>query len=332
MFEGILLNLLILIVSLLVLSRASHLTITNAVNTADATGLGRTTVGFLLVAFSTSLPELLVSIFAALGAGTVGVAVGNVLGSNIVNVCLILGVCILMVTLNRSMKTNCLDFTACIAEEEVGSLYFGLFMASIIPLSLIYIREASRFVGVVLLVIFIFNTYQMFRERTSVQEEVSERERRRLLRYASLVFVGVAGVVGSAYFLVDAASSIARALGVPGVVIGATIVAFGTSVPELATSIESTRQGHLDMAFGNIVGSGFVNLTLILGITLVASPFTLNMVAFSDLALFSLIANLFLWYFMSSGKITVREGMVLLGLYIIFLTISFGDIEFKVVE
>jgi cation:H+ antiporter len=124
--------------------------------------------------------------------------------------------------------------------------------------------------------------------------------------------------------LVDSASSIALLLGVPSLVIGATIVAFGTSIPELATSIEATRQGHLEMAFGNIVGSGFVNLTLILGVTLVSSPFTVNIFAFHDLAIFSLIANVFLWYFMSSGKINRREGFVLIFLYAIFLVASFG--------
>jgi cation:H+ antiporter len=111
---------------------------------------------------------------------------------------------------------------------------------------------------------------------------------------------------------------------VPGVVVGATVVAFGTSVPELATSIEATRQGHLDLAFGNIVGSGFVNLTLILGVTLVSSPFTVNIFAFHDLAIFSLIANVFLWYFMSSGKISRKEGLLLIALYAIFLVTSFG--------
>src|SRR3972149_3554079 len=132
MFEGILVNAIVLIISLLILSGASHLVITNAVKAADAAGFGKATIGFLLVAFSTSLPELLVSIFAALGAGTIGVAIGNVLGSNIVNVGLILGVCILIATLKKSMKMNNIEFTAYVAKEEVGSLYFGLFTASII--------------------------------------------------------------------------------------------------------------------------------------------------------------------------------------------------------
>ena len=107
-------------------------------------------------------------------------------------------------------------------------------------------------------------------------------------------------------------------------VIGSTIVAFGTSIPELATGIKATEQGHLNLAFGNIIGSCFINITCILGVTLVASQLIVNMVAFSDLAMFSLIVNLFLWYFLSSEKISWREGGVLLFMYFLFLGISFG--------
>ncbi|MBS7620486.1 sodium:calcium antiporter [Candidatus Bathyarchaeota archaeon] len=323
MFEELLVNLLILVLSLLVLTKASHLTITNAVKSADAVGIGKTTIGFILLAFSTSMPELLVSIFSALEGNIIGLAIGNVLGSNIVNVCLILGTCIIIATFSKTRR-NCIDFTSCVAEEEIGSLYFGLFMASIIPLILIYIKEASRYVGAILLALFIFNAYFMTKKRTSIYEEVSEKEKRKIFRYVLFLIIGIVGVIGSSYFLVDSAANIALTLGVPSVVIGATVVAFGTSVPELATSIEASRLGHLDMALGNIVGSGFINLTIILGATLVSSPFTVNIAAFSELAIFSLIANLFLWYFISSNKTSIKEGVILVGLYALYLTTSFG--------
>ncbi|MGQ9680132.1 MAG: sodium:calcium antiporter [Candidatus Bathyarchaeia archaeon] len=323
MFEGALGNLLILVLSLFVLAKASHLAITNAVNIADATGIGKTTIGFILIAFSTSLPELIVSIFAALGKGAIGIAIGNVLGSNIANICFILGICILIATFPY-MKKNCTELTSCITEEEVGGLYFGLFMASIIPLVLIYVKEASSFIGAILLMLFIFNTYYMSKRRPPIYEDVAESEQRKLFKYVIWVLSGITGVVGSSYFMVDSATNIASMLGVPSVVIGATIIAFGTSIPELATSIQATRLGHLDMALGNIVGSGFINLTIILGATLVTSPFTVNIAAFSELAIFSLIANLFLWYFISSGKISFKEGFVLISLYAIYLAISFG--------
>lgn len=321
MFEGLLINAFILFASLVVLGKASDLTITNSVKVADITGFGKTTVGFILVAFSTSLPELSVAIFSAIGQEAIGVAIGNVLGSNIVNICLILGVCFLLTTLKNS---NYVKLLPSIAREEIGSLYFGLFIASIVPLTLLYIGYASRFIGIVLLAIFVFYVYRLSKIKRVKEEGSLGSEGQKIGKYTFLTFLGAFGVVVSSYFIVDSASYVAISIGIPRVVIGATVVAFGTSVPELVTSVDAARKGHLDLALGNIVGSCFINIACILGVTLIASPLRVNMAAFSDLVMFSLITNLFFWYFLSSEKITWKEGAVLLFMYVVFLTISFG--------
>ena len=321
MFEGLLINALVLLLSLVVLGKASDLTITNSVRVADITGFGKTTVGFILVAFSTSLPELSVAVFSAIGQQAIGVAIGNVLGSNIVNICLILGICFLLIAQKESKYVKLLPT---IAKEETGSLYFGLFIASVVPLTLLYIGYASRFIGIILLAIFVYYIYQLSKIKKVKEESPLSSERERLRKYTFLTFLGALGVVASSYFIVDSASYIAIGIGIPRVVIGATVVALGTSVPELATSVNAARKGHSDLVLGSIVGSCFINVACILGVILVASPLRVDMVAFSDLVMFSLITNLFLWYFLSSEKITWREGAVLLFIYIIFLTISFG--------
>jgi cation:H+ antiporter len=315
-------NMLVLFGALAVLAKASDVAINNSVKVADITGFGRTTIGFILVAFSTSLPELLVSVFAAIKQEAVGVAVGNVLGSNIVNICLILGICFLLVTL-KCPKYSCLYPS--MAREEVRSLYFGLFVSSIIPLGLLYLEEASRYVGIILLIVFVIYLYQLSKIRNIKEEGSLGPERQRLRRYAFITLIGIAGVIATSYFIVDSATYIAQSVGIPPVIIGATIIAFGTSVPELATSIAATRKGHLDLALGNIVGSCFINVTCILGVTLVSSPLNVNMTAFSKLVIFSLITNLFLWYFLSNERITWREGSVLLFIYALFLAISFSS-------
>jgi len=321
LFEGILINTLILLSSLVVLGKSSDLTITNSVKVADITGFGKTTVGFILVAFSTSLPELSVAVFSAIGQEAIGVAVGNILGSNIVNICLILGICFLLIA---SKNSKYLKFLPSMAKEETGSLYFGLFIASVVPLTLLYIGYASRFIGIVLLAIFVFYVYQLSKIKKVKEEGSLGSEKQKLGKYTFLTFIGASGVLISSYFIVDSASYISISIGIPRVVIGATVVALGTSVPELVTGVDATRKGYFDLALGNIVGSCFINVACILGVTLVASPLRVNMVAFSDLVMFSLIANLFLWYFLSSEKITRREGSILLFMYIIFLTVSFG--------
>ena len=215
----------------------------------DITGFGKTTVGFILVAFSTSLPELLVAIFSAISPENIGIAIGNVLGSNIVNICLILGICFLFVALRNSNNAKLLPS---LAKEEIGSLYFGLFVASIVPLTLLYIGFASQFIGIILLALFVFYLYQLSKMK-KLKEEVSlGQERQKIRIYTLLTLLGAAGVVISSYFIVDSASYIAVSVGIPRVVIGATVVAFGTSIPELATSIGATKKGHLDLALSLI--------------------------------------------------------------------------------
>jgi cation:H+ antiporter len=290
--------------------------------------LGKTTIGFLLVGLSTSLPELSVAIFAVSNPANVGVSLGNVLGSNIVNIALILGVCILIIVLKRPRYPS---FLLSIAKEEMGSLHFGLFIASIIPLALLYIGYASRFIGVILVGIFGFYTFQLARSKRTKQgsTEAQVSERINLRRYILFALAGAVIVVATAFFIVESSSFIAVSVGIPRVVIGATIVAFGTSIPEFATGVSSARKGHFDLALGNIVGSGFVNVTLILGVALIASPLTVNIAAFSNLAVFSLIINLFLWYFLGSERISWREGVLLLSLYVMFLVISFGGVPIQ---
>ncbi|MCW4044660.1 MAG: sodium:calcium antiporter [Candidatus Bathyarchaeota archaeon] len=328
MFEelGLLGNALVLLAALVALFRTSDLAVTHSINVASATGLGKTTVGFILVAFSTSLPELFVAIFAVLAPEkeNVSVSIGNVLGANIINICMILGICFLLVTLKYS---NSAQSISKMAKDELGSLHFGLFVASIVPLALLYIGYASRFIGAVLLAIFIFYMYKLSRARTPVEEAPSGAEKHKLRRYITLSIAGAIGVVACAFFIVESASNIAYGVGIPPIIIGATVVAFGTTVPELATSIGAVKKGHLGMALGNIVGSCFMNITCILGITLVSSSISITTSSLSNVAIFSLIANLLLWYFLSNERIGWREGAILLFLYSVFLASSFGGIQ-----
>jgi cation:H+ antiporter len=318
---GAVANALILLVSILLLVVGSEITIRNSVKVSDITGFGKTTVGFILVGFSTSLPELSVSIFALSNPENVGVSIGNVLGSNIVNIALILGICIIIMVVGH---TDFSGYIINLAKEEMGNLQFGLFIASIIPLTLLYIGYASRFIGVILVTIFVVYMIQLARANKTLAPKPSTSDRSRLQNYTLFALVGATLVISTAFFIVESATTLAVNVGIPPVVIGATIIAFGTSIPELATSISSARKGFFDLALGNIVGSGFINVTLILGVALIASPLNVNIAAFSNLALSSLIVNLFLWYFLGSGKISWREGALFLALYAAFLAISFG--------
>ena len=327
----VLVALILLGVFLIVLALSSHMAITNAIKVSDITGLGKTTVGFILIAFSTSIPELSVAIISAFGGEEkTAVSVGNVIGSNIVNICLIIGLATLLVVLQRRSRN--VKMIPTMAKEEFGSLYFGLFIASLIPLTLVYLTFASQLIGLILVLIFGFYTYQLSKVRipSESRQSVSEEMKRKLHLYVVLTFLGIAGVVLSAYFIVESSVAMAEFAGVSKSIIGATIIAFGTSLPELSIDVNAFLKGHSALALGDIVGSCFINITLILGITLLASPFSVkNITFFTDLVIFSLIANIFLWYFLSIERLGWKEGAILLFIYILFLATTVGVINLR---
>jgi cation:H+ antiporter len=327
----IIVNPLIILVSLVVLAEASHLVITYAIKVSEISGLTKTSVGFSLLAFSTSLPEISVAVISAF-SGEGSVSVGNVLGSNIVNISLIVGLAALILSFKHPHSVNVIPS---FAKEELSSLHFGLFISSVIPLSLVYFAGASWFVGLILIVVFVFYTYQLAKIRVPPEEaNVSEAEKKKLKRYVLFTFLGIAGVILSAYFLVESAVVVAEFVGVPKQIVGATIIAFGTSLPEVTLDLRAFLKGHPALAFGDIIGSSFVNMTLILGITLflpaiIGAPLSIDMVVFQDLVVFSLITNLFFWYFLSMGRLSWKEGIIFLFIYLLFLATTLGLIQLR---
>ena len=322
MINGLLINSGIMLISLLLLDKFSHWTIINSERIADITGFGKTAVGFILISLSTSLPELTVAIFSTTSEESVGIALGNVLGSNIMNICLVFGLCILYASWK---ELSCVEFLPLITREDIKTLEFGLFSASIIPLVLIYLGFASRLIGFLLIVIFLWNTLNLIKNREEVKEEGAlGEEKEKMPLYTLFLIIGVVGVIITSYFIVDSATFIAISIGIPRVVIGATIIAFGTSLPELATSLQATRNNNIHLALANIVGSCFINITLVLGVALITVSFTINIEAFTNIAVFSLISTLFLWYFLNGDRICWREGAILVFLYVLFMYSSFS--------
>jgi cation:H+ antiporter len=335
LLTGFVIDILVIAISFIVLNWASNLSINNSIKVAAVTQLGKTSIGFSMIAFSTSLPELTVAFIAAFSGGA-ALSVGNVLGSNIVNICVIIGLAAVLLHLKSRRKHNGLNGSNEInvipnfAKSDLSNIYFGLFISSIIPIVLIYVRAAAWIVGIVLISIFVVYMYQLSKVRIpSENGVVTQEEKDKLKKYALLTIVGALGVVGSAYFLVESAVGIATSVGIPQTVIGATIIAFGTSLPELTLDLKSFLRGHPGLAFGDIIGSSFINITLILGVTLfvpalVDSPVSMNMNIFQNLIIFSIITNLFFWYFLSREKIGWKEGAVFLFIYGLFLATTLG--------
>jgi cation:H+ antiporter len=333
-------NLIIIAVALVFLNFASDTVIKYATKVAAISKLGKTSIGFTLISLSTTLPELTVALTAVLSGGA-ALSIGNALGSNIFNISAILGIgaVVLGVTIyvgNKKQKRLIVKSNNIIPElvkSELSNIEFGLFIASVVPLALIYVSaQAAWAVGLVLLVIFGVYMYRLSKVRITTEEtdvEVTPKERGSLKKFALFTVIGALGVVISANLMVESAISIATSLGIAQQVIGATIVALGTSIPELTIGVKSILRGHSNLALGNIIGAAFFNTTLILGITLfvpilVGSPLTLDMNVYLNLIIFSIVINTFFWYFMSRKTITWKEGLVFLAIYVLFLITTLG--------
>ncbi len=241
---------------------AGELLVRGAVGIADRLKVPPLIIGLTVVAFGTSLPELFVSVQAVLrGAGAL--AIGNVVGSNIANVWLILGAAALVAPI------------ACTARRLARNL-LAMLAATLAAIALAIDLELARADGAILvagLVLFVLAAVRYARTHPDAARDVLEFEqeldvaRLTLTRAILLTLAGLVGLPIASDLLVDGAVTIARLMGVAEAVIGLTVVALGTSLPELATSLMAARKGHGAVAIGNVIGSNLFNLLAILGIT-----------------------------------------------------------------
>lgn len=282
-----------------------------AAGLALALRMAPSVVGATIVAYSTSAPELTVSVAAALDRRS-AIALGNVIGSNIANLGLILGV------------------TALIAPPRVGRGLIrrelpALAASAVLPVLLLRGGVISRLEGVALLLgAGAFSVWMLRAQRTGNAEPSSAPRAgeppKRKLALAALALVGLAALVGGGKVFVDGAVALARAVGMSERTVGLTIVAVGTSLPELAASIVAALRGHSDLAIGNVVGSNIFNVLLILGATAVVHPVEGSLSALElDLAVLGAM-TLAAVIMLRTGRVVRRwEGALLVTGYAVFI-------------
>lgn len=295
--------------------------------TDGATGLARRfnvtemVIGLTVVAFGTSLPEFVTSFMSTL-KGSSDLSIGNVVGSNIFNALAIIGCAALVCPITISKSTVHKDIPFAILSSLVlmvimlDSFFDGAGAPDLL----------SRTDGLVMLGYFcVFMAYTFFMSRSQDADSVTSNTSEPVaqmsyLRIFLYIILGLAGLVFGGHLFVDAASKIAAAMGISESVIGLTIVAAGTSLPELATSIVAARKGSSAIAIGNVVGSNIFNILFILGLCATISPMPVGNISIVDLALL-LISILLLWFF-SYSKMRVQrwEGVVLLIVYIAYVS------------
>lgn len=262
-------------------------------------------IGLTLVAFATSAPELAVSINASL-KGHGDVALGNVVGSNICNIALILGLSALIAPLPVNRKLLKLDMPLMMAASLALLLFFWL------SNGVNRWQGAILFAGVVSYTV--WSVYASRKEGVSEDDGGDEVEIKEINTFLSigLVIAGLLTLVFGAKFFVGCATFVAAKLGVPEAVIALTIVAFGTSLPELATSVVAALKHEQDIAIGNVVGSNIFNILSIMGISPMIKPVTAQGINYLDFGVMIGVA-LALWVMMIFGKkITRTEGLFFL--------------------
>ena len=299
-----LLNILFIVVGIaLVLWGADRLT-DGAVAVAEKMKMPQIVIGLTIVAMGTSMPEFCVSFISAL-KGTSDLAVGNIVGSNIFNALLIVGVSALVAPMT-------------IMETTVRKDIPFALVASALLLIMCLDGDISRLDAGILFVMFLIFMYITLRGAKAQGTDLEEKEKKPMATWLSIVWilVGLACLIGGSNLFVDGATAVATKLGVSEAVIGLTIVAGGTSLPELATSVVSACKGNSGIAIGNVLGSNVFNILAILGLTGVISPMTLKGITMTDLSMM-VISIILIWLFsFTKYKIERWEGAILTAVFV----------------
>lgn len=306
-----------LVFGLVLLVGGAEALVKSASNLAATAGISPLVIGLTVVAFGTSAPELVVSLQAGL-SNQPDIALGNVVGSNICNVLLILGLSALIMPLVVAQQLIRLDVPIMIGVSGLVML-FG------------WDGQISRSDGVILFLggigYTLFLLYQSRLEKNPiVQDEYAQFGTRSLsLKEAglngALLLGGLAMLIGGSHLLINSAVTIATLLGASQLIIGLTVVAIGTSLPELATSVTASLRGESDIAVGNVVGSNIFNILVVLGLSSAVSPsgIAVSPAAISfDIPIMLAVAVLCLPICFTGNKISRKEGGLLLAYYLLY--------------
>ena len=273
-------------------------------------------IGLTIVAFGTSAPELVISVMSALG-GSADMAIGNVVGSNIFNVLMIIGVTAMVLPIKVGESTMSKEIPLVILSSIVLAV-----MANDVLLDGGISNIISRIDGLILLGFFLIFLRYTFAIARNGGDETEGEKIKEMPIWKSVLFIvgGLAGLVFGGQLFVDGASGIATALGVSESTIGLTIVAGGTSLPELATSVTAALKKNSGIAIGNVIGSNLFNIFFVLGCSATISP--LPMGGINNIDMLVLIGSAFLFWmvgwFFKKRTITRVEGALLVVCYVVY--------------
>lgn len=299
---------LLLIFGIVVVLKSADWLTNGAVGLATKLGISQIVIGLTIVAIGTSMPEFFVSIVSAI-KGTPDLAVGNIVGSNIFNELLIVGVAATVAPIAIQRATVRRDIPIAI-------------VASIMLTFMMLDDNISRIDALILFAAFIAFIWITLRNSKNDANEKDASTEKVIPTWKSVLFIifGLVGLVLGSNIFVDNASSLAHGWGISDAVIGLTIVAGGTSLPELATSAVAARKGDSGIAIGNVLGSNVFNILMILGLTGIISPMHIQNITYIDMAV--MVISMALFWLFSFTKLRVErwEGCVLIACFLGYIT------------
>ena len=298
-------NLLVLLIGFTMLIKGSDIFVEASSNIAKKFNIPSIIIGMTIVAMGTSAPELSVSINSAL-AGLNDMSIANVVGSNIFNLLIALGIC---------------SFLGKLKIDNYKDVW--LLLGICIELFVLTIDKALGIInGIILLVTFISYIISMIKKAKDNAEEESNNKQKNILITIALGILGLIAIVWGGDLVVNSASAIAIKLGMSENLVGLTIVAVGTSLPEFVTSAMATKKGELSIAIGNIIGSNIFNILLILGVASVINPMAVSMLALYDIMFMICTVVLFILLTVKNKAINRKNGFILVLVYIAYLIIT----------
>ncbi len=301
----ILIAIVLLVLGFVMLIKGADWFVDGAAGIAARFGIPQLVIGLTIVAMGTSAPEAAVSINAAL-TGNAGITIGNVVGSNILNVLVILGLTAVITTIAVQKST---------VRYEIP---FMLLITLVLTFLGVTGGEIVLWEGILLWILFIVYLAYLFMMAKNGQGEEEEQQPKPLWLQIVMLVVGMVLIVLGSDFTVDNASKIATVLGMDDRLIGLTIVAFGTSLPELVTSVTAAKKGKADIAIGNIVGSNIFNILFVVGTTALITPVAFKMNFVIDFVI-SVLAGVLLWVgVFKEQKLKRPIGIVMLIGYIAY--------------
>ena len=307
------LNIILLIIGFVILIKGADLFVDGASNIALNFKVSKMLIGLTIVAFGTSAPEFAVSVKGLL-SGSFDIVLGNVIGSNILNILLILGVAAMihpLVVKSNTVKKE-LPITLLITSLFAVLLSDNLFDKSMS-------NNFTRGDGIVLILFFLVFIYYLINLMRNKVEDSTDEKVLSLPKSFLYTFIGLVMIILGSNSVVDSASYLAKAIGVSERIISLTIIALGTSLPELVTSVMATKKGEYDIAIGNAVGSNIFNIGIVIGL-----PVTIlggiSKIAFSYIDLIVMVVTALMLYLFSKNdyKISKREGLSFLILFVVY--------------